>query len=295
MKKIIFVLALVLSLTLVICSCDSGVGGNEGNENIDNENNDSENNGDENIIGCTLLEFTSNGDGSCIVSGIGGCTHSHVVVPDLSPDGDIVIDISEAAFSQFTAVTDLTVPDGIVSLDSLRNRTLMHCPNLKNVYVSEDHPSYKSVDGVIFAKETNRLIWYPCGRTEASYTLPEGTYHIGDFAFDRAVYLEEIILPDTCTGFGIGAFRGCEGLKEIVIPEGTKDIFNNTFLSCSSLKSIVLPSSIKSVRNMAFILCSSLTDVYYAGSEDDWSKVDIKSDNTPLINATIHYNYGSES
>lgn len=78
---------MVLSLTLVICSCDSGVGGNEGNENNGNENN-----GDENIIGCTLLEFTSNGDGSCIVS-----------------------------------------------LDSLRNRTLMHCPNLKNVYVSEDH------------------------------------------------------------------------------------------------------------------------------------------------------------
>ena len=292
MKKIFFVLALVLSLTLVLCGCNNVAG-----ENGENNNTENENNGDETQTqsGGMLLEFTSNGDGSCYVSGIGRCTDTHIIVPDLSPDGDIVIDISEAAFSQFTNVTDLTVPDGILSLGSLRNRTLMHCPNLKNVYVSEDHQNYKSVDGVIFTKETYRLIWYPCGRTEASYTVPEGTYGIGDFAFDHAVYLEEIILPDTCTSFGTSAFRGCEGLLTMVIPEGTKDLFNGLFLSCSSLKSIALPSSIKSVGNMAFTLCNALTDVYYGGTEDEWSMIDIKSDNTPLLDATIHYNYGSES
>ena len=36
------------------------------------------------------LKFTSNGDGTCSVSGIGTCTDTEIVIPPVSPMGDAV-------------------------------------------------------------------------------------------------------------------------------------------------------------------------------------------------------------
>ena len=36
------------------------------------------------------LLYTSNSDGTCYVSGIGTCTDTDIVIPDISPAGDVV-------------------------------------------------------------------------------------------------------------------------------------------------------------------------------------------------------------
>ena len=49
-----------------------------------------------------------------------------------------------------------------------------------------------------------------------------------------------------------------------------------------------------SVDKRAFEGCTSLTDVYYAGSREDWGKISIDSDNTALTEAPrIHFNTSS--
>lgn len=274
MKKIIFALGLVLSLTLALCACDTAPDVSEIEKNEE-----------------SALEFTSNGDGSCYVSGIGSCTDTHITVPYFSPAGDVVVDISENAFDEFTAVTDLTLPDSITSIATLRMHALGRCPALKNVYVSENHPLYKSVDGVIYHKEQPSITWYPCGRTESSYTVPDGIYIITDFAFEFAVYLKEIILPDECTHIGTGAFRGCTSLESIAIPDGTPAIYNGSFTGCTSLRSIVIPASVTKIGNLAFAQCSLLIDVYYGGSKEDWEKVDVGMHNENLFGTAFYFNY----
>ncbi|MBR0276889.1 MAG: hypothetical protein IJQ50_00305, partial [Clostridia bacterium] len=57
-----------------------------------------------------------------------------------------------------------------------------------------------------------------------------------------------------------------------------------------SLQSISMPNSVTIIGDKAFEYCSNLTDVYYGGSESDWSKISIGYDNEPLFNAKIHYN-----
>ena len=46
----------------------------------------------------TALEFTSNGDGTCYVSGIGDCEVENLVIPSKSPKGDTVVAIGDRAF-----------------------------------------------------------------------------------------------------------------------------------------------------------------------------------------------------
>ena len=44
-----------------------------------------------------------------------------------------------------------------------------------------------------------------------------------------------------------------------------------------------------------FYDCTALTDVYYAGTEEEWAAVTIEEmGNEILLNATIHYNWIGE-
>ncbi len=68
-------------------------------------------------------------------------------------------------------------------------------------------------------------------------------------------------------------------------------IGEDAFYKCTSLTSVTLPEGVTSIGDSAFRYCSKLTDVYYAGSESDWSAISIDGSNTDLTSATIHYNY----
>ena len=61
------------------------------------------------------------------------------------------------------------------------------------------------------------------------------------------------------------------------------------FYNCTSMTSITIPNSVTSIGGNAFYNCSTLTDVYYDGSEEEWNKITIATNNTPLQNATIHF------
>lgn len=192
-------------------------------------------------------------------------------------------------------MTDLTIPDSIVGLGSLKNQAMGYCPALKNINIGESHPDFKLVDGVVYYKSGSTLVWYPCGRTESRYTVPSGTYAISMFAFNGCKNLTEVILPDECESIGSNAFRGCTSLETITLPAAIKDIQDSTFMACTSLKSLVILGNILTVGVLCFIQCPALTDVYFAGSEEDWEKIDFRSDNDILINANIHYNYTPEN
>jgi hypothetical protein len=68
-----------------------------------------------------------------------------------------------------------------------------------------------------------------------------------------------------------------------------------TFYNCISLTSVVIPDSVTSIGDFAFDECSEFKDVYYTGSEEEWRSISIGAFNSPLRNATIHYNYVSKN
>lgn len=70
-------------------------------------------------------------------------------------------------------------------------------------------------------------------------------------------------------------------------------IGEDAFADCSRLTNIVIPDSVTSIGNYAFSDCSSLKTVYYTGTEAEWGKISIESNNDNLKNAKIIYNYSN--
>ena len=66
---------------------------------------------------------------------------------------------------------------------------------------------------------------------------------------------------------------------------------DGAFYGCDAFNSVTIPDSVTSIGDFAFESCDALTNVYYTGTEEQWKNILIESNNSNLLNATIHYNY----
>lgn len=162
-----------------------------------------------------------------------------------------------------------------------------------------------------FAVEDGVLVKYT--GSNSSVIIPETVSSIGDSAFAGCNNLTSVTIPDTVTSIGFAAFSGCtsltslmipnsvtsiggmafynSGLIDITIPNSITGISSEAFSRCVNLTSITIPRSVKFVDRRAFEECYSLSNVYYDGSEVDWSQINISGYmdlNSDLLNATIH-------
>ena len=89
------------------------------------------------------------------------------------------------------------------------------------------------------------------------------------------------------------AFFGCENLKVVVFEDGSKltEIGYGAFLCCTSLTDIVIPEGVVSIGDAAFASCHNLENIYFAGTQEQWQKIEIGTNNKELTSATITYNY----
>ena len=134
-----------------------------------------------------------------------------------------------------------------------------------------------------------------------SVTIPDSVTRIGERAFHECWRLKDVSIPKSVSSIDRYAFYGCHDLTSVVIPDGITSILTYTFFDCLRLKSVVIPDSVNSIRDGAFDVSSiwdnvydkreRLTDVYYFGTRSQWSAISIRSGNTSLTSATIHYNY----
>lgn len=63
---------------------------------------------------------------------------------------------------------------------------------------------------------------------------------------------------------------------------------------CHKLTSVTIPNTVTIIREDAFYNCPGLTDVYYDGTSEERSAIQIESGNSELLNAQWHYGYVSE-
>ena len=114
--------------------------------------------------------------------------------------------------------------------------------------------------GAKYSKDGRKLLEVP-RELSGAYSVKEGTRIICDNAFTWCRSLSDIVIPDSVTSIGIGAFFNCSFLSNIVIPDSVTSIGGAAFFTCGSLSSIVIPDSVTSIGRNVFQGCSSLSEI----------------------------------
>lgn len=113
-----------------------------------------------------------------------------------------------------------------------------------------------------------------------------------DYAFYNSEIITSVVIGDSVTNIGNGAFAYCANLTSVVIGNSVTNIGDYAFAYSKNLTSIVIPESVTVVNNYVFYDCTSLTDIYCEAESqpeswsDEWNYA---------LEATVHWGYGASS
>ena len=136
------------------------------------------------------------------------------------PEGKTVLDADFAFFlvrSDMPRVQKLIIPASVTDIMSMRgdlsSGPFGYAGNpFSEIVVARRNKRYASEDGVLFTKDMNTLLCYPCGKPGSEYRVPDKVGCIRTDAFMNAEHLERIIFPDPMPRIEHRAFNGCERL-----------------------------------------------------------------------------------
>lgn len=80
-----------------------------------------------------------------------------------------------------------------------------------------DSDYFYTVNGVLFTKDSKRLIYYPADKTDTIYTVDDDVLSIGDYAFFGNTALEIVYLPTHISSFKLSAFAGCNNDLDVTV------------------------------------------------------------------------------
>lgn len=175
--------------------------------------------------------------------------------------------IPEQAFSDFTNLTSVTIPDTVTTIGS--------------------------------------SAFYGCeGLT--SIEIPSSVKTIGIFAFSDCTSLTSLVIPSSVTNIQALAFNRCSGLTSIEVEDGNPIYFSegnciieiapkqvvlccktsvipaddrvirldtSVFEGCVDLTRIFIPHNVKHIGMWVFAYCSELKTIEYDGTIDEWKHV----------------------
>lgn len=170
-----------------------------------------------------------------------------------------VTSIGSDAFYNCSGLTSVTIPNSVTSIGF---NAFFECHSLTSIIVEKNNKCYVSVNGVLFNYDKTVIIYYPAGKKESTYVIPNSVTIIGVNAFYACSGLTSVSIPNSVTSIGESAFSHCNRLTSVTIPNSVSTIGRRAFFSCMGLTSVTFPNSVTSIGYWAFAYCDGLNDVY---------------------------------
>jgi hypothetical protein len=192
-------------------------------------------------------------------------------------------------------VTEVHIPSAVVEISGA---AFFEAPDLKNIFVDEANPAYKSIDGCLYDKSGKSFIRCPSDRELVE--IDEGTEKVESCAFFQCS-VKEIKLPSTLKILEDGAFMSCslwERMDELVLPYGV-ELGKEAFMY-STLPPRITLQGVTKLPERAFAnatfgmvrLPDTLTEIGdYALSGNDACRVYIPKSVTKMGKGVFNYYY----
>lgn len=181
----------------------------------------------------TGLAFISDGLENYMVSGIGECTDTQIVIPS-TYNGASVVGISSDAFVGNTDIVQIVIPSSVKKIGS---NAFKRCTGLVDVVFNE------------------------------------GLETIGASAFMYCTALRSVDIPDSVKTIYTAAFIACYDLEEVTIGSGISKIYNDVFFECYSMKTLTVNAKLSSIGGWSLYDCDSLTAINYVGTDTEWEAI----------------------
>lgn len=208
---------------------------------------------------------------------------------------DRLTSLPSGLFSGCRKLTDVTIPESVTEISS---DVFANCESLVNISIPK---SVTYLGSSAFS-----------GTAIKSIEIPQGIKRIPSYLFKGCLSLEKVVIPDSVTVIEYYAFELCHSLREIEIPESVTRIEKCAFAYCLTLTSItighsvtelgdelfasavkletvILPTSLTKIGKDIFNACRSLKEVYYLGTEADWSLVSVGPNNSTLLSTVAYF------
>ncbi|MBQ3137238.1 MAG: leucine-rich repeat domain-containing protein [Clostridia bacterium] len=225
-------------------------------------------------------EFTSGyytclvNDGKVTITAVDNTISGDVIIPS-KLGGYNVTAIGSFAFLECEDITSIVIPNSVTELGT---GVFTMCYGLKSVTIPD------SITNLPYGT------FYYCESLQ-SIVIPNSVKALGDAVFDGCTSLSSVTLPAGITQISHRSFADCYSLKEIVIPDGVECIAFGAFMHCNSLEKITIPASVIEIdTSSSFSGCDNLKDVYFTGTQEEWTSI-VADSSDFLLNANIHFEY----
>ena len=180
--------------------------------------------------------------------------------------------IGDSAFKDCSSLTSITIPHNVTSVGDYAfngctaltdvNWNAKSCADFAEYEKAPFFEIRKNITSFVFGDNVNDIPARLCaGMSNAgNIIIPQSVTHIGAGAFHSCTGLTSISIP-MINRICEETFYQCTGLTSVNIPNSVTSIGDGAFYGCSGLTTITIPEGVSSIGNYAFVSCENLTSV----------------------------------
>lgn len=147
--------------------------------------------------------------------------------------------IDEGAF-YYAFASDKTIKIG-ANVTSIGRNAFVSC-GATNYDVSADNSNYRDIEGVLYNKTGKKIIHYPEGKNNDSFSIPQSVDTIGCNAFAVLRNLKNIVIPSSVTKLDDFAFWNCRYLERLEVQATTPpSVGENGLMGVGSKCVVIVP------------------------------------------------------